>query len=64
MQRSTHQKVKNEKVMTMRKKISGGVHFVVNKETKAKANRFSLLKRALQMNHRKQRTNPNFCRHG
>ena len=42
--------------MTMRKRISAGVYFVANKETKAKANRFSLLKRALQFNHHKQQT--------
>ena len=42
--------------MTMRKRISAGVYFVANKETKAKANRFSLLKRALQVNHHKQQT--------
>ena len=51
---------KENLVMTMRKRISfwwsGGVHFVANKETKAKANRFYLLKRALQVNHRKQQT--------
>ena len=42
--------------MTMRNRISGGVHFVASKEMKAKANRFSLLKPALQVNHRKQQT--------
>ena len=42
--------------MTMRKRISGGVHFVANKETKAKANHFSLLKQALQVSHCKQQT--------
>ena len=42
--------------MTMRKRISAGVYFVANKETKAKANRFSLLKQALQVNHHKQQT--------
>ena len=40
----------------MRKRISAGVYFVANKETKAKANRFFLLKRALQVNHHKQQT--------
>ena len=50
-------KVKKENsVMTMRKRISGGVHFVANKEMKAKANRFSLIKQALEVNHHKQQT--------
>ena len=42
--------------MTIRKRICVGVHFVANKETKAKVNRFSLHKRASQVNHHKQQT--------
>ena len=42
--------------MTMRKRINGGAPFAANKETKVKANQFSLPKRAPQVNHRRQQT--------
>ena len=57
MQRLTHQKVKRESlVMKMKKRISGRVRFVANKETKVKVNRFSQHRRAVLLNHLKQQT--------
>ena len=40
--------------MTMKKIITGGAPFAAHKEMKAKANHFSLPKRALQVNHNRQ----------
>ena len=45
---------KRESSMTMKKIITGGAPFAAHKEMKAKANHFSLPKRALQVNHNRQ----------